>query len=86
MLVELNKGRQGVVSASMGVAGEVIEGCEFSKNRHVDLSSQGLLHLRHGDGPKAFDETPEGFGAELLRAHSVRITPKGNTSSVILTF
>ena len=48
--------------------------------------SQGLLHLGHGDSPKALKETQEGLRVELLRAHIVRITPIENISSVILTF
>lgn len=85
-LVELDNRGQGVVSASMGVAGEVVERSELSENGHVDLSSQGLLHLRHGDSPKAFKAAQEGFRVEVLRTHNVRITPIEDISNVILTF
>ena len=69
----------------MGITREVTQCSQLPKDGHVDLGAQGRLHLRHGDGWKAFKKLDQGFELELDGSHIVRIPLLRDNASGILT-
>lgn len=67
---------ESIVSAALGVAGEVIEGFGFAENGDIDGGAEGLLQLIEGGDLVTQQQRAQFIGAEGERSHKV-IVPTG---------
>src|ERR1700730_18563066 len=71
LLVETGDFTQGIVSAAMGIAGEVIQRLEFAEDRNIDRGAEGLFQLVESGGLAAQKQRTQLTGAEGERPHNV---------------
>jgi hypothetical protein len=55
-LVKTGDFTQRIVSAAMGVAGEVIQRLEFAEDRDIDRGARGLFQFVEGSDPAAQEQ------------------------------
>src|ERR1700686_520982 len=70
-LVETDDLTQGIVSAAMRVAGEVIQRLEFAEDRDVDRGAQSLFQFVERGGLASREQTAQFIGAEGEGPHNV---------------
>ena len=71
VVVEAGDFTQGIVSAAMGVAGEVIQRLEFAEDRDIDGGAEGLFQFVEGGDLVAQQQRAQFIGAEGERSHNV---------------
>src|SRR5882724_12078478 len=70
-LVEMGDFMKGIVSAAMGVAGEVIQRLEFAEDRDIDRGAEGLLQFVERGDLASQEQRAQFIGAEGERPHNV---------------
>src|ERR1700688_3609611 len=70
-LVETDDLTQGIVSAAMGVAGEVIQRLEFAEDRDIDRGAEGLLQFVERGDLASQEQRAQFIGAAGERPHNV---------------
>ena len=71
MLVETGDFPQGIVSATMGVAGEIIQRLEFPEDRDIDRGSESFFQFAQGGDLAAQQKHTQFIGAEGEGSHNV---------------
>ena len=71
MLVKTGDFAQSIVSATMGIAGEVIQRFELAEDSDVDRGTEGLLHFIEGDDLVAQQKRAQFIGAVGEGPHNV---------------
>src|SRR2546427_3621648 len=70
-LVEMGDFMKGIVSAAMGVAGEVIQRLEFAEDRDIDRGAEGVFQFVEGGDLAAQEQRTQFIGAKGERSHNV---------------
>ena len=71
LLVETGDFAQGIVSATMGVAGEIIQRLEFPEDRDIDRGSESLFQFAQGGDLAAQQKHTQFIGAKGEGSHNV---------------
>jgi len=71
MVVKAGDFAQRIVSAAMGVAGEVVQRFEFAEDGDIDGSAEGLLQLVERGDLVAQEKLVQRIGAEREGSHNV---------------
>ena len=80
LVVKAGDFAQGIVSAAMGVAGEVVQRFEFAEDGDIDRGAEGLLEFVEGGDLAAQQQRAQFIGAEREGPHNV-IVPDYSRSS-----
>jgi len=70
-IVKASDFAQGIVSAAMGIAGEVIQRLEFAEDRDIDRGAEGLFQFVQSSDFVAQQKRAQGIGAEGEGSHNV---------------
>src|ERR1017187_5023660 len=78
MLVKAGDFAQGIVSAAMGVAGEVIQRSELAEDGDINEGTEGLLQFVEGGDLVAPQKRAQPIGAEGDGSHNVIVPTATN--------
>src|SRR6516164_3818544 len=76
VVVEACDFAQGIVSAAMGIAGEVIQRLEFAEDRDIDCGAEGVFQLVQGGDFIAQEQPAQGIGVKGKGSHNVIVPIK----------
>src|SRR6266699_1649213 len=71
VIVETSNLTEGVVPATMGVAGEIIQRFEFAEDSDIDRGAEGLLKFIQGGDLVAQEQRSQLIGAKRKGPHNV---------------
>ncbi len=71
VIVETGNLTEGVVSATMGVAGEIIQRFEFAEDGDIDRSAEGLFEFVKSGDLVAQEQRSQFIGAKRKGSHNV---------------